>query len=541
MSFTYSAGGAMPLPTLAWDFNGTTTDYVSRLTGTTTGTVSYNASGKYGQSLVITNTTGNGFFATNYVSYTTSIFPSTLTVMTWIKFNVFDTATDPSYFFEFTGGSSPNGIKYAIALNTSKKFEFRTGNVTSGGNIVLSSPGPVISTGQWNHVAAILDGSNQTIYVNGVLVATGVCDTSGLTYNNVRLGGHSGLQRKIVDGELDDLRIFDRALTSAQVQSIYNQQGVPGRGALQNVVGSSKTTLTGTPLFSQLSSGASSSAVGAFSLRAVNGTSAKAVNVRNGTTSATQDFYADRLGNLLTAPVVGQSLAKWLGGATGYVATWYDQSGAGNHATQTTAANQPIIQRATKGPGYMCLFNGTTNYLTGMSYTVLNATNFSFNVVERRTGSTSGGTATNDLTLVSCGDVGATGKLLYLTYRNSTTSLFGSWSPELSSTISAFTSASTEPIRYTSATASSTSGRRVYIYNDPLGNPITTTNATQTSLMSMTSGNFQIGYYNFGSSTSYYKGEIYEVLVFTNSLYDLDNTGGLITQIYNNQLGYTGT
>ena len=190
----------------------------------------------------------------------------------------------------------------------------------------------------------------------------------------------------------------------------------------------------------------------------------------------------------------------------------------------------------------MCLFNGTTNFLTGMSYTVLNATNFSFNVVERRTGSTSGGTATNDLTLVSCGDVGATGKLLYLTYRNNTNSLFGSWSPELFSTISAFTSASTEPIRYTSATASSTSGRRVYIYNDPLGNPITNTNATQTSLMSMTSGNFQIGYYTFGSSTSYYKGEMYEILVFTNSLYDLDNTGGLITQVYNNQFSmYGGT
>jgi hypothetical protein len=61
------------------------------------------------------------------------------------------------------------------------------------------------------------------------------------------------------------------------------------------------------------------------------------------------------------------------------------------------------------------------------------------------------------------------------------------------------------------------------------------------SLMSMTSGNFQIGYYVFGSSKSYYKGEIYEVLVFTQSLYDLDTSGGLITKIYQNQLGAYGT
>jgi hypothetical protein len=255
--------------------------------------------------------------------------------------------------------------------------------------------------------------------------------------------------------------------------------------------------------------------------------------------NASQDFYADRLGNLLTAPVTGQSLASWLGGATGYVTTWYDQSGRGNHATQGTAANQPIITRATKGPGYACLFNGTTNFLTGMSYTVLNATNFSFNIVERRTGSSSGGTASNDLTLLSCGNFGATGKLLYLIYRNNTNSLFGSWSPELYSTVTAYNS-STEPIRYTSATASSTSGRRVYIYNDPLGNPISASDATQTSLMSMTSGNFQIGYYTFGSSTSYYKGEIYELLVFTQSLYDLDGTTS-INQIYQNQLSAYGT
>jgi hypothetical protein len=33
---------------------------------------------------------------------------------------------------------------------------------------------------------------------------------------------------------------------------------------------------------------------------------------------------------------------------------------------------------------------------------------------------------------------------------------------------------------------------------------------------------------------------MYEILVFTKSLYDLDGTSS-ITQIYNNQLSYTGT
>jgi hypothetical protein len=255
--------------------------------------------------------------------------------------------------------------------------------------------------------------------------------------------------------------------------------------------------------------------------------------------STVTDFYADRLGNLLTAPVTGQSLANWLGGATGYVTTWYDQSGKGNDAIQTTAANQPIIQRATKGQGYSCLFSGNQR-LTGMSYTVLNGTNFSFSVAERRSGVTGGGTSINDVTLLSCGNFGAASRLLYLTYRNNTNCLFGSWSHELYTTITSYNS-SNEPIRYTFAQASSTSGRRVNIYNDPRANPIISNNVTQTSLMTMTSGNFEIGFYTFGTNTSYYTGEIYELLVFTQSLYDLDNTGGLITQIYQNQLSAYGT
>jgi hypothetical protein len=72
--------------------------------------------------------------------------------------------------------------------------------------------------------------------------------------------------------------------------------------------------------------------------------------------ATTSDFYADRLGNLLTAPVTGQSLSDWLGGSTGSVATWYDQSGNGNHATQGTPANRPVINVATSP--YSLFFSG---------------------------------------------------------------------------------------------------------------------------------------------------------------------------------------
>jgi hypothetical protein len=91
------------------------------------------------------------------------------------------------------------------------------------------------------------------------------------------------------------------------------------------------------------------------------------------------DFYADRLGNLLTAPVTGQSLASWLGGATGYVTTWYDQSGAGNHMSCSSAGIQPKIDLVNnfidlKTSAYFDVSAGTTGpvpFQSSKNYTVV--------------------------------------------------------------------------------------------------------------------------------------------------------------------------
>lgn len=63
------------------------------------------------------------------------------------------------------------------------------------------------------------------------------------------------------------------------------------------------------------------------------------INLRRSSDNAQSDFYASAAGDLETA-----AITAWLSGATGYVSTWYDQSGNGNNATQTTAADQSNIQ-----------------------------------------------------------------------------------------------------------------------------------------------------------------------------------------------------
>jgi hypothetical protein len=79
------------------------------------------------------------------------------------------------------------------------------------------------------------------------------------------------------------------------------------------------------------------------------------------------DFYADERGNLLTAPVTGTTLQNWLGSASGYVTTWYDQSGAGQHMAQSTASLQPVISLATT-PASL-IFTGTEYFQNTVPFT----------------------------------------------------------------------------------------------------------------------------------------------------------------------------
>jgi hypothetical protein len=62
------------------------------------------------------------------------------------------------------------------------------------------------------------------------------------------------------------------------------------------------------------------------------------MRVRRSSDEATQDIGFDSNGDLDTA-----AIATFVGDAYGYVTAWYDQSGNGNNATQSTSANQPMI------------------------------------------------------------------------------------------------------------------------------------------------------------------------------------------------------
>jgi hypothetical protein len=75
--------------------------------------------------------------------------------------------------------------------------------------------------GQWHHIAAVYNGAQKILYVDGQVNAQAPYTATVSRNNvNVRLGYNSEYPAGQYDGRLDDVRIFSRALTQVEVQQI---------------------------------------------------------------------------------------------------------------------------------------------------------------------------------------------------------------------------------------------------------------------------------------------------------------------------------
>jgi hypothetical protein len=160
----------------------------------------------------------------------------------------------------------------------------------------------------------------------------------------------------------------------------YDQSGF-GRNVIQPTTSQQPTIAT--PLLDNMSSSAKSSARGIYTLFLANSSYAGAIiNIRRSSDNVTQDFYADILGNLGTSSNgTGTSFTSWIGTSTAYVTTWYDQSGNGFHATQTTTAYQPILTwNSTHSAWCVDSQNSSTQFLNLPGTSVIPTSSGSFTI-----------------------------------------------------------------------------------------------------------------------------------------------------------------
>jgi len=118
-----------------------------------------------------------------------------------------------------TGMTAPY-YQYGLELqggNTVPVFHIGT-----AGDVLAASMGSALSTAAWSHLAIVFNGSQAQFYVNGGLVTTRPLSATITARPNIMRLGADAQPGQYYKGLLDDVRVYNRSLSAAEVQSDMN-------------------------------------------------------------------------------------------------------------------------------------------------------------------------------------------------------------------------------------------------------------------------------------------------------------------------------
>ncbi len=185
--------------------------------GTSTEMWNNGAEGKFNASL--------DFDGSNDYAYMTTAAPlqggTALTLSAWVKPATLTGNHSPVGFF---GSASDKG--YWFNLPSSGEPQFWISRDGSGQDNAVGSIGQV-TTGVWTHMVGTYDGTTMKIYINGV--QAGSAAQSGTihtvtTADAFAIGRLGALSSDYFDGQVDEVRVYNRVLSSSDIQSLYQAE-----------------------------------------------------------------------------------------------------------------------------------------------------------------------------------------------------------------------------------------------------------------------------------------------------------------------------
>lgn len=191
--------------------------------GTASGTAW--AAGKYGQALSF-----NGTSSMVTVPDAASLrMTGKLTMEAWVKPTTLG-ATRPALVKEATSGP-PYALHAAVKTCTAAPFlcaimptysYLPSSQVKIGGSAYSATGSTALPTGSWSHIAGVYDGTTVKTYVNGAPVTTtNVSGTNDTSTSPLRIGADT-VAGTYFSGLIDDVRVYNIALTQAQIQADMN-------------------------------------------------------------------------------------------------------------------------------------------------------------------------------------------------------------------------------------------------------------------------------------------------------------------------------
>jgi len=152
-----------------------------------------------------------------------NISPPAFTLLAWAKFHVLPKeAPSTGTWPEIIGQTRDPYLGYLIGGRFyDNKIRFRLGD----GSTWYEIRGPVIEVGTWYHVAGVFDGSTMELFVNGVSYGTLPAAISHTT-DPLEIGAEHAWFNTFLDGVIDEVRIYNRALSLSEIKRLMDLRGV---------------------------------------------------------------------------------------------------------------------------------------------------------------------------------------------------------------------------------------------------------------------------------------------------------------------------
>jgi len=135
----------------------------------------------------------------------------------WLVCKMQPSAQSHCFTYETSWHSSESAFGFTISRANSTRW-------VSIGSGVGTAPAE-----DWYHVAWVYDNGDMKIYVNGQLSNTGTFpyNTDGASSNNLAIGARLIISQpesgRFFDGTIDDVHIYDRALSDGEIDELYHE------------------------------------------------------------------------------------------------------------------------------------------------------------------------------------------------------------------------------------------------------------------------------------------------------------------------------
>jgi hypothetical protein len=158
------------------------------------------------------------------------------TISAWVK-----TTSSAYQAILSTADTSGGGTWGWMAVYNNKlRITFRQG----GGAVKTADGSTTINDGSWHHVVAVSDGSAYSLYVDGSAETLTNSNNDGTWYNDLtnltstNIGSHvRSSAGNFFTGNIDEVAVWDSALSSSQITNIYKGESNGGSGGTNGTPG----------------------------------------------------------------------------------------------------------------------------------------------------------------------------------------------------------------------------------------------------------------------------------------------------------------